>query len=46
MRILPLVLLYEQNNMKNTSHVSFKNLTTAFVSKSDKDLMKAYQLFM
>ena len=46
MRILPLVLLYEQNNMKNTSHVSFKNLTTAFESKSDKDLMKAYQLFM
>lgn len=31
--------------MKNKFNVSFKNLSTAFESKTDKDLMKAYQMF-
>lgn len=31
--------------MKNIFNVSFTNLVTAFESKTDKDLMKAYQMF-
>ena len=46
MRILTLILFYEHKPMRNKFNVSFKNLTTAFESKSDKDLKKAYQLFM